>query len=251
MELFSRVSTEKRHLYGENGILGHRRAISTTLATKKNPGSCHRRTYSNTSSDFKAIFCTSPQLLKQLEQINIQTEIKPKIPSSFLRFLDDSLKYFTKNTLPSKFQSTKDKLKNEITLLSSSITELQQEQMKLISEKTEIKSQIKQEIDWKKNSEIFLNKFKKRTNELEIALKKSQEELKYEKSVTIDLNSKLESFSKEMDKGVFTSLQIETLEEFAVSKGKKKSLYGGIAKTFSLTPSAQCLSNKSGSISPA
>ena len=33
-EFFSKVNSEKRHLYGENGILAHRRAISTTIPAK-------------------------------------------------------------------------------------------------------------------------------------------------------------------------------------------------------------------------
>lgn len=228
-ELFSKVSTEKRHLYGANGILGHRRAISTTIPSKSlNSG--HRRTYSNTSSDFKAIFCTNPALLQQIEKSIPQVQSPPHFsPSpSFLNHINKAYDYFILNILPKKLITPREKLKNTIKALTTQINNLQKSQLELINTKNGIKGKLNQEIELKNSSETILNKCKKRTNELEIALKKVQEELKAEKN--------RKSFL--LNEGQFNkSLSIDTEEIFMFQKVTPKSLYNN-SPNFPLTPTS-------------
>lgn len=234
-DLFSKVSTEKRHLYGENGVLGHRRAISTTIPSKSIT-SGHRRTHSNTSSDFKAIFCTNPALLQQIEK-SIQSTAshpKPVKKSSFPKHLNKAYDYFILNILPPKLITPREKLKNTIKSLTDQINKLQKSQFQLINTKNEIKCKIKQEQELKNSSEIILSKYKKRTNELEIALKKTQEELKSEKN----RNSLLVREGQNCNK----SLSIDTEELFMFQKVTPKSLYNN-SPNFPLTPTSKCLNS--------
>ena len=227
-DLFSKVNTEKRHLYGENGILGHRRAVSTTVPSKSI--SCgHRRTYSNTSSDFKAIFCTNPALQEQIEQ-SISKPSVLQTRSDFPKHLNKAYDYFVLSILPRKLMTEREKLKNSIKSLTDCISKLQKTQLHLINRKNEIKGKLKQENDFKSNSDQILNKCKKRTNELEILLKRTQEELKQEKAKF----KAREGFNK--------SLSIETEEIFMFQKVTPKSLYLN-SSNFPLTPTSKYCSN--------
>lgn len=247
-ELFSKVNTEKRHLYGENGILGHRRAISTTIPAK-NSSSGHRRTFSNTSSDFKAIFCTSPALLKQIEQIYSPIgSICSSKSKQFLSFLEEASNYFVKNILPSKLRTKQDKTRKNLQELNEVISILEGENSALLSTKSEIKFRVKQELENKKNSDIFLSKFKKKTNELEISLKKAQESFKAEKRLGNELITRIDLIDREIERNVSSSLRIKTSEDFASKPKYTKSLYGQ-AQGLPLTPSSKQLKNNLESVS--
>ena len=161
-ELFSKVNIEKRHLYGENGILGHRRAISTTVPEKNQKSSGHKRTYSNTSSDFKMIFSASPILLQQIEKPDNIPEKQKSQTQVFSSFLTDVLNYFTNSIVPTNLESLDTKLNNDIKTISENILILQKEQLELVSERAEIKAKIKEEIEMKKKSDQFLANFKKK-----------------------------------------------------------------------------------------
>ena len=244
-ELFSKVSTEKRHLYGANGVLGHRRATSTSVPSKSlNSG--HRRTYSNTSSDFKAIFCTNPALLQQIEKSAPQVQSSPRLLAppppaapplspSFLNHINKAYDYFILNILPTKLITPREKLKNSIKALTTQINKLQKSQLDLINTKNDLKGKLSQEIELKNSSEAILYKCKKRTNELEIALKKAQEELKAEKNRKIFLIAEAQS-------GFNKSLSIDTEEIFMFQKVTPKSLYNN-SPNFPLTPTSKCLSS--------
>jgi hypothetical protein len=244
-DLFSKVNTEKRHLYGSNGILGHRRAISTTIPSKNPSISGHRRTYSNTSSDFKAIFCTSPALLKQIEQISVSTPPPP--PSKFLSFLNLAFSYFSTQKLPPKFSTRAHKLQTQVKEISDLIRTLQKEQITLIHQKTELKSKVKYEIEAKKSAEVFLQRSVQKTNEMEIALKNTQEEIRCGK---IRIGEMVKKIEEGRERNIFASLQIETNEEFGLQKNVPKSLYGVKSPVFPLTPSAKIVQNSSGNTSP-
>lgn len=231
-DLFSKVSTEKRHLYGENGVLGHRRAISTTIPSKSIT-SGHRRTHSNTSSDFKAIFCTNPALLQQIEKSS-HTHATPVKKSSFPKHLNKAYDYFILSILPQKLTTPREKLKNTIKSLTDQINKLQKSQFQLINTKNEIKCKIKQELELKNSSDVILSKYKKRTNELEIALKKTQEDLKSEK--------KRNSFLMREEQTCNKSLSIDTEELFMFQKVTPKSLYNN-SPNFPLTPTSNFLNS--------
>jgi hypothetical protein len=224
-ELFSKVNTEKRHLYGENGILGHRRAISTTIPSKS-ISQGHRRTHSNTSSDFKAIFCTNPALLEQIEQ-SIAKPSCEMIKTDFPKHLNKAYDYFVLSILPNKLLTEREKLKNSIKNLTDCISRMQKTQLQLINKKNEIKGKLKQENEFKNHSEAILSKCKKRANELEILLKKTQEELKSEK---MKIAKQKEGFNK--------SLSIDTEEMFMFQKVTPKGLYIN-CPNFPLTPTSK------------
>ena len=237
-DLFSKVNSEKRHLYGENGILGHRRAISTTIPSKNaNTSSGHRRTYSNTSSDFQVIFSASPNLLKHIENPEPIPEIKENKSHNFLGFLDSVMSYFTENKLPKKLDRLNNKIAQELKYTSESIANLQDEQLRLINDRAEVKLKIQQELENKKKSDIFLNNLKKKTNELEISLKTTQEQLKIEKEIAGDLMNAIQIRKKDQDRNVYASLQISTNEEFTTSKKKTRNNYSEKPQHFPLTPS--------------
>lgn len=243
-ELFSKVNSEKRHLYGENGILGHRRAISTTVPSKSPNISGHRRTNSNTSSDFKAIISASPTLTKQ---INSPVEVLQKPQKRFFLFLNEAFEYFTDNTLPKRFRRAEDEISEEIQKVARKITSLQESQMKMIGERSDLKLKIQEEIEKKKKSDIFLNVLKKNTNEFEISLKNIQEQVRIEKGLTCELINQIEGKKKE--RNVYASLQILTNEDFT-HKMVGKNNYSEKTQHFPLTPSLKQFESKSGNISP-
>ena len=237
-EFFSKVNSEKRHLYGENGILAHRRAISTTIPAKNpNISAGHRRTYSNTSSDFQVIFSESPTLLKQIVKPEPNPEIKEGKCNNFLGFLDSVVDYFTHNKLPKKFNKLSNKIAQELKTTSDCIANLQDEQLKLKNDRAEVKLKIQQELENKKKSDSFLNHLKKKTNELEINLKNTQEQLKIEKGIASDFLNVIEVRKKYQERNVYASLQISTNEEFAPNKKHPRNNYSENPKQFPLTPS--------------
>jgi hypothetical protein len=216
--IFSKVNGEKRRLYGENGILGHRRAISTTIPSNS-PCTGHRRTYSNRSSDFKMIFSNSPTLSKQFEHLETGQITEKQNPESFQKFLKSIADYFLNNTVPKHLLTPNQALLNEISRISNNILNLQQENIKLTNKKAENKSKLKENIETQKKSENFLISLKKQTNDLEIALKSTQEALKLEKAFTSDLMKKMESIEVTEKKWLY-SLEISN-EKFTKSLSPK------------------------------
>lgn len=244
-DLFSKVNREKRHLYGENGILGHRRAISTTVPTKTTQG--HRRTYSNTSSDFKIIFEASPDLLKIVEKPKIfQTQNKKKEP--LIKSLNESFNYFISKIVPKELQSKNEKIKNEIIFLTETVSGLTKNKTELMNQIEEINTQLIKETEINKDAENDLKNLKKKTNDLELALKSTQEQLKQEKNITNKLVGKIESNKKDNERNLYTSLQLSTKENSSTNKYLDN--FSKQLQQFPLTPTTMHISSKSGYISP-
>lgn len=107
--MFSRPAAGTRHLYGQEGVTGHRRTLSNNTenyqAFKSNRG--HRRTMSNSTVDFQRILATSPTAEKPLPEPKPQTpdslaeeEHKPSVSArkkkrAFQGMLDAAITYFS------------------------------------------------------------------------------------------------------------------------------------------------------------
>lgn len=201
----------------------HRRTYSNNLEQVKGlSGNIrHRRTLSNTASDFSRILAVSPPpILGTIEEIpspviirpKVQIEEEPLTPDSlnspklsentvirneFLYTLDNALGYFQGRR---KFQpppTVEDSELNELKLFLEGLQERQAEmeniKSMLITEYSFLKQTIEQHTLQRAKYEKQINSLQSYSNELEQALRTTEEKLKFEKKKNDNIKAALSS----------------------------------------------------------
>lgn len=198
----------------------HRRTYSNNLEQVKGlSGSIrHRRTLSNTASDFSRILTISPHNLGVIEEIpspaiirpKVQIEEEPLTPDSlnspkpetrneFINNLDFALSYFqgkSKFIPPSTVENSElSELKTFLENLQERQAEMENIKSMLISEYSYLKQAVEQHTAQRVKYEKQITSLKSYSNELEQALRATEEKLKFEKKRNNNIRAVLSSQS--------------------------------------------------------
>jgi hypothetical protein len=222
----------------------HRRTYSNNLEQVKglNGNIRHRRTLSNTASDFSSILAISPPPnLGVIEEIpspaiirpKVQIEEEPLTPDSlnspqftetrneFLSNLDFALSYFQGKR---KFQPPPTVENSELAELKTFLENLQERQAEienirsmLISEYSYLKQAIEQHTAQRVKYEKQITSLKSYSNELEQALRATEEKLKFEKKRNNNIKAVLSSQSPDTILKASNLLLDDSIEEKPVN----------------------------------
>ena len=173
MEQFSKLNKGKRHLYGEKGVLGHRRALSSNMEPFKK-GSTHRRTQSNTAFDFNNILPVSPRSVIQEEPLT--PDSLSSCENSFIHFLDNAINDLQPK--PPQYpanDSQVTKLRKKVSILKQQNSQIEKDFSDLSAKYSKIKEELDRYKSQRKHYEQHLGKLKAKTLDLELALARNKE----------------------------------------------------------------------------